>query len=222
VKNSACFVSAREGCAASARLLAILSAIVATLAVGTAWADDDRASRERDAIVAAGEGRDAFERGDLNAAIMHYKLAFDLTQDPAFAYNLGMLHQHVGNLPDARGYLIAFIELAPDVDARESVENEIARIDAELELEWARVGLSSDPPGAQVFQIDGEATLLIGTAPLEYHFRPATLTFEWRHRGYHTTRRTVDAAQGSNVSVIARLSPIQHRHRRAHRFNPEP
>ena len=101
----------------------------------------------RRAVELATEARDAYNAGEPGRAIGLFEQAFDLSRDPGFAFNLGALYEAMDEIPRARSYYQGYLELLPDAPNRAEVESTLERLEAILNLEWARVRVESMRPG---------------------------------------------------------------------------
>jgi tetratricopeptide (TPR) repeat protein len=187
------------------------------------WADDpleglfgDVSPEDaRHAVEFAEQARAAYEADDIGQAIGLFEQAFDLSHDPGFAFNLGALYEAVGELPRARAYFEAYLELYPDAPNAGEVADIVSSIDETLQAEWVMVNLDSNPVGASVFVVRGDDEFLLGTAPLSRWLRPGEATFRFRTRGWQDKDVQTVADLGGITRITGQLEP---RSMRAHRL----
>jgi tetratricopeptide (TPR) repeat protein len=138
----------------------------------------------RRAVELATEARDAYNAGEVPRAIGLFEQAFDLSRDPGFAYNLGALYESIDEIPRARSYYEGYLELLPEAPNRAEVEETLERLQAILELEWARVRVESLPDDAQVYVVRQGQEFYLGRAPVQRWMRPGTVALRFRAPGY--------------------------------------
>jgi tetratricopeptide (TPR) repeat protein len=113
-------------------LLAVVSALVAVLAVlGQAHAEDAATKRARKAY---DKGEKLFALGRFDEALTAYEDAYDAKPLPGFLFNIGQCHRNLGDLDAAIFSFQKYLELAPDADNHDAV---VELID-ELEQQQAR------------------------------------------------------------------------------------
>lgn len=157
--------------------------------------------RLRRAVELAEEGRQRAELGDYHAAIEDYHAALELSDDPAFLFNLGVLYREVQEYPKAISNLSAYIEAFPNAPNKEAVESMIESLIPRRAAGWGRVLLESAPEGAMVYRVPsrGQAVLL-ATTPDEIWLRP----------GHHNIRFEHDGRRSEERGVIVELGETQH------------
>lgn len=168
----------------------------------------------RSAIELAATGRARYEAGDVTGAIAAYEQAFDLSRDPAFAYNLGALYEAVGEVPRARAFLAAYLDLYPQAPNRAAIAAAVDRLDQVLLAEWAQVRIDVPNLVADVLEVRGEREFLVGRTPFVRWVGPGARTYRVRATGYLTRSFTLEAAIGEPVDRTLTLAPSEHRLRR--------
>jgi tetratricopeptide (TPR) repeat protein len=138
----------------------------------------------RRAVELATEARDAYNAGDVGRAIGLFEQAFDLSHDPGFAYNLGALYEAMDEIPRARSYYQGYLELLADAPNRTEVEQTLERLEAILELEWARVRVESIPENAHVYVVRQDQEFYLGRAPVQRWMRPGPVYLRFRAPGH--------------------------------------
>lgn len=195
-------------------LLALCLTMGVVKASGSAQSAPAESENARRAIALAERARAAYAADDLPGAIVLYEEAFDLTRDPAFAYNLGALYDVLGDLPRAHLYFVGYLELYPDAPNRAAVEVEITRLLRSLDLGYARLVVSASPEGANVFVLRSGRSYLLGGAPLDGYFDPGTLTLRVESRGYLAQTLSLVLDEGTVATAEVALMPESHRLRR--------
>jgi tetratricopeptide (TPR) repeat protein len=195
-------------------LCALFAAMTADSGVAAAQSIPAADDISRRAVELAERARAAYADDDLLGAIVLYEEAFDLTRDPAFAYNLGALYDVLGDLPRAHLYYSGYLQLYPDAPNRAAVEGEITRLLRSLELGYARVVVEASPHDAEVFALRAGRSYLLGTAPIEGYFDPGPLTLQVTRRGYTTRTLSLALDEGSQTTTTVALAPQSHRLRR--------
>lgn len=187
----------------------------ATLTPRAAVAQDSEEARQ--AVELAQEAQTAFAAGDLPTAIRAFEQAFMLRPDPAFAYNLGLLYEAEGELARAHRYLEAYLEIYADAPNREEVETILSELRAELDRAWARIELDTIPASGRLYLVTGEGDYFLGTAPVEFWFRPGDQTFAATLEEYYRHEAMLPLEAGTSVSLDLELVAQRHRNRRHER-----
>ena len=188
----------------------ILAALVVlglstTTAAQTTPLDDADARR---AIELTEQGRAAYESGDVPGAIVAFEQAWDVTRDPAFAFNLGALYEAVGDLPRARAWLETFLEVFPEAPNAEDVRGMIDRLTATLDREWARIAFEATPADARVFVVDdaGDAYFL-GETPFEHHVQPGAVALRFQADYHYPWDVELNPRAGARLTLAPDLEP---------------
>jgi tetratricopeptide (TPR) repeat protein len=151
------------------------------------------------------EGVELFREGAFRAALIELERAYELFPDYRVLYNIGQTEMRLGEYVEARWAFECYLAKGgPHVDAprRQEVERQIDK----LEERTARIAISVDQQGAQVF-LDG---VLVGTAPLPQTF-PLSVG---RHRVFavgddgSTASQLLELAGGDFRDVSLRLSSV--------------
>jgi tetratricopeptide (TPR) repeat protein len=151
-----------------ARLIALLIAAVVTVTGATARADDLRPpsldsdiARREEAERRFRRGAELYKEGDLTAALVEFKRAYELVPTYKILYNLGQVsyerHDYAGALRYFREYLREGTD-AVRPERRRDLADEIAR----LEQRVGKLDIRGVEPGLEIL-IDDTS---VGTAPL--------------------------------------------------------
>jgi tetratricopeptide (TPR) repeat protein len=182
-------------------------------------ADEDATRR---AVTLAAEARAAWADGDAPGAVVRYEQAFDLTRDPAFAFNLGVIWDAVGEVPRAVAWFRAYLELWPEAPNRAQVEGALDELDAVLAEAWGQVSFRSEPAGARVLRVEGDDAFFVAEAPASTHVRPGAWTFRMEEDGWYPRTFTVEIGAGERAELTGRLAPRTLRSRRVARLCSAP
>jgi len=161
----------------------------------------------RRAVELATEARDAYNAGDSGRAIGLFEQAFDLSRDPGFAFNLGALYEAMDEIPRARSYYQGYLELLPDAPNRAEVESTLERLEAILNLEWARVRLESMPDEAQVYVLRQGQEFYLGRTPVQRWMRPGEVSLRFRSPGYTDLELEGEASIDGILTLTGLLQP---------------
>lgn len=148
--------------------------------------------------------------GEYEVALEGYKEAYLLSKKPALLFNMGQCYRKLERYEEALTTYRSYLREVPNSPIREEVEQHIAEAEGKLaEKSYARVVITSSPPGAQIHR-GGPSATVIGETPLtiekleagEYHF---TLTLE----GYEPWAIDLNA-QGGREYIIpeVKLLPV--------------
>jgi tetratricopeptide (TPR) repeat protein len=75
------------------------------------------------------KGRNLYDAGDFSAALVEFKAAFGLKDDPAFLFNMGQCHSKLGDDTAAAHAFRSYLRRNPDAPNRVQVESRIAEIE---------------------------------------------------------------------------------------------
>ncbi len=94
-------------------------------------------------------GANLYNEGSYEAAILAFQEGYDLTEEPAFLYNIGNCYERLGNFSEARRYLDQYRAFAPEGE-RDILARRISALDERLrkqrEEEAANPGEPADTP----------------------------------------------------------------------------
>lgn len=138
-----------SGALALATLLPALALAPAPLRAAPAAAPapaDPKFERARELFE---NGERLYHEGSYEAAILAFKEGYDLTQEPAFLYNIGNCYERIGNFSEARSNLDRYRAFAPEGE-REVLSRRISALDERIrkqrEDEAAAKPPEGDPP----------------------------------------------------------------------------
>jgi tetratricopeptide (TPR) repeat protein len=127
------------------------------------------------------EGARAFSEGRFKDAIDLFLDANRVDPNPAFAYNIGLAYEELGDASNALRWYRDYLRALPDAPDRKEIEPRIAHAEQHLrERGVQQVTLLSTPPGATL-TIDGQR---IGVTPWTGELVPGRHAIELELRGY--------------------------------------
>ncbi len=91
-------------------------------------ASDPKIERAKELL---SNGASLYNEGSYEAAILAFQEGYDLSQKPAFLYNIGNCYERLGNFEEARRYLDQYRAYAPE-DEREILARRISALDERL------------------------------------------------------------------------------------------
>jgi tetratricopeptide (TPR) repeat protein len=168
----------------------------------------------RRAVELATEARDAYNAGEPGRAIALFEQAFDLSRDPGFAFNLGALYEAMDEIPRARSYYEGYLELLPDAPNRAEVEATLERLEAILNLEWARVRVESMPDEVQVYVVRQGQEFYLGRTPVQRWMRPGEVSLRFRLPGHSDVELNGRAEIDGILTLTGLLQPLTVRRER--------
>jgi tetratricopeptide (TPR) repeat protein len=77
-------------------------------------------------------GTTAFNLGDFQKAVVEYKAAYQLRQDPVFLYNIAQAYRLANDLPNALFFYRSYLSNSPGAPNRKEVEGRIEALDKEV------------------------------------------------------------------------------------------
>jgi len=105
-----------------------------------AEASDPKIERAKELLE---NGANLYNEGSYEAAILAFQEGYDLTEEPAFLYNVGNCYERLGNFSEARRYLDQYRAFAPE-EERDILARRISALDERLrkqrEAEAAKPG----------------------------------------------------------------------------------
>jgi hypothetical protein len=131
----------------------------------------------------------AYEEGRYGDAIDLLLEAERAMHSPAFAYNIGIAYESMGDVPSALRWLRAYLREVPGADDSASVKERIGSLEMKLQARGVQQAtVLSKPEGATVV-IDGEP---LGATPWTGELRPGKHQVELRLRGYQDVERYIE------------------------------
>lgn len=184
------------------RYVVCFGIVLGAAAVPTAaHAQDDKAK----AIQLIKEANAATEQGEHRDALLKYKAAFDLTEDPRILYRVGLSYESLGNYQRAREHLELYLFADPDSEYKDRIEKKIALLEEKEKTLQARVEIASNPSGALVF-VDGVRNKPYGKTPLVLPVGPGKHTLLVKKGGAEQTF-SVTISEGQTVTQTIELGP---------------
>lgn len=185
-----------------------LAAAVLLAAPALAQAPDLDDADARRAIELTEEGRAAYAEGDLPGAIVAFEQAWDITRDPAFAFNLGALYEAAGDLPRARAWLQTYLEVFADAPNAADVQAMIDGLTDTLDREWSRIAFDAEPAEARVYILDDEANAyFLGTTPFEHYVQPGALALRFEADYHYPWDVELNPRAGARLTLAPDLEP---------------
>ena len=121
-------------------------AAYAAPAEGDAGAEDPKIERAKELLE---NGANLYNEGSYEAAILAFQEGYDLTEEPAFLYNIGNCYERLGKFSEARKYLDQYRAFAPEGE-REILARRITALDERIrkqrEAEAKGEQLDEEPP----------------------------------------------------------------------------
>jgi tetratricopeptide (TPR) repeat protein len=135
------------------------------------------------------EGVRAYEEGRYGDAIDLLLKAERAMHSPAFAYNIGIAYESMGDVPSALRWLRAYLREVPGADDSASVKERIGSLEMKLQARGVQQAtVLSKPEGATVV-IDGEP---LGATPWTGELRPGKHQVVLRLRGFQDVEHYIE------------------------------
>jgi tetratricopeptide (TPR) repeat protein len=124
------------------------AALAGLVVVAAGWATPVEAApakggREAEARTHFARGRELYGKGDLPGAIVEMQRAYDLAPSPVLLFNMGKVHEQLGNPEEAAAFYERYVKESPDASDREVVEAKVRRL-RDLAAERAAKGNPQD------------------------------------------------------------------------------
>lgn len=177
----------------------LLFAIVVAVAsvngvVPAASAQDDKAR----AIELIGEANAAYDEGNFRDALVRYREAYDITEDPRVLYRIGLTYENLANYQRAREHLELFLLAEPDTKYAGRVKSKIENLrKLETNLQ-ASIRVTSVPEGASVW-INDDRGKPAGVTPVRIPVGPGSHTLKLEKDGYEPIQAKVEVETGETV-----------------------
>jgi tetratricopeptide (TPR) repeat protein len=180
-------------------MLALVAALSLTAMPDQANAQDDKAR----AVELIKEANVHTEAGEHRPALMKYKVAFDIMEDPRILYRIGLSYEQLGNYQRAREHLELYLFADPDSEYKDRIDKKIALLKEKEETMRARIEISSNPSGAQIF-VDGENNKAYGKTPLVLPVGPGEHSLTLR-KGNAKKSIRIDVGEGETATETVEL-----------------
>jgi tetratricopeptide (TPR) repeat protein len=176
-------------------LLAAVMAITAvTAAPRPTFAQEDKAR----AIELISEANEAYDAGNFRDALVRYREAYDITEDPRVLYRIGLTYENLANYQRAREHLELFLLAEPDSKYAGRVKSKIENLRKLEEKLQASIKVNSNPAGADVW-VDDERGKPAGVTPVQLPVGPGTHSLVLKKEGFETVSIDVEVEAGSTV-----------------------
>jgi tetratricopeptide (TPR) repeat protein len=184
------------------RLAVALLTVVTVMSHAPDAAADDEKSQ---AVALIKEANAHTEAGEHRPALMKYKAAFDIMEDPRILYRIGLSYEQLGNYQRAREHLELYLFADPNSEYKERIEKKIALLKEKEETLQARIEITSNPAGAQIF-VDGENNKAYGKTPITLPVGPGDHTIIVR-KGKAEQTLQLTLAEGETKRESVDLGP---------------
>lgn len=172
--------------------LMFAAALLFSVAASPAHAQDDAASARAAAQVEFAAGREAFARGEYEAALVRLRTANELAPHDVVRFNIALCLERLDRIPEAVSVLEAL------TDSEQLGETELARARARHDVLRRRVGrVVLDREGARLRVDDGESC----EGPCEQIVAPGTHRVWISTRDGDETELEVEITAGGRASV---------------------
>ncbi|MEM1034701.1 MAG: PEGA domain-containing protein [Myxococcota bacterium] len=172
----------------------------------TPSSSDDPSARKREALQVFEQGAAAYRQRRYFEAIRLFLRADELASNPAFAFNIALAYEQVGDASRALRWSRQFLREANDAPSAE--RDQIEELSRRLQLELAEAGLQqltirSSPSGATLF-VDGEAR---GVTPWTGDLVPGRHELSLRRDGFRRHDEVIELAKLEARDVAIALAP---------------
>ncbi len=149
-------------------------------------------------------GREMYLAGNLEQAEAEFRSAFDLFDRSAkLAFNLGRVNERLGRLADAVRFYQKYLQLRPEADDRETVEQVVATLLSRLERDRPELVITTVPAGAKIYL--GAATEPAGVSPLTVRVESGSHAIRAELEGHAPAAGTVSVSKGKPAAIALTL-----------------
>lgn len=181
--------------------------IAATLLVGEASAWAQAATPE-----AADLAKQRFREGAQAYAERRYKDAIDLfleadrvAPNPAFAYNIGLAYEDLGDADNALMWYRKYLRDLPDAPDRKEIETRIRTAENRLRERAVQQVTVLSIPAAATVSIDGER---VGVTPWTGQLKPGHHRVDAELRGYQDATEMLELPSDHAIDFTVTLHPV--------------
>lgn len=157
----------------AARLLMLFLAL--SLLMAAAPAEEAGRDPQARAYALFGEGQRQFEGAHYDAAARYFQQAWELYEDPAYLYNIGMAFEKAERWSLTVEHYQRFLDRYPDSPNRSEVERRLAAARASLAATQARVRIDATPAGTVAKIIAGGTGTCASPCELTVEQGPVTI-----------------------------------------------
>lgn len=144
------------------------------------------------------EGLAAYDRGEFERALQHFRDAYDIYAHPDLLYRLGLAYEKLDEVEEAIRHYRMFLEEVPDAKERGRIEATVRRLEKRLASEASQVRIKTNPAGATVF-INDEINGPAGTTPIELPVSSGNYKIILKKEGHQTIEDVVDVPKGQTL-----------------------
>jgi hypothetical protein len=158
--------------------------------------------RELANLIELAEAR--FAEGDFGRALQYLQDAYRMFPHPSLLYQLGLCHERLGKLDEARDHYTRFLAALPNAPEAPEARRALDSLTQRSAAVGTSLRVESNPPGAVVYindMVDGRA----GTTPTaDLPLPPGTYKIIIERDGFATSEETIEVAQG--VPTVHRVT----------------
>ena len=169
-------------------------------------ADPDSPEAQFEARMEA--GRQAYGRGDYEAAIASFLSALELKQDADAVYNIAKSYERLARYEEAIDSYERYLELAPKASDRADVEATIKRLRKAIRDRYQDLSVSSVPAGADIY-LDDPAAGQIGQTNFTTKVTPGPHTLYLELNGYEPVKREFVMPDDKPLSLDFQLKELE-------------
>ncbi len=179
----------------------ILALILALLAPGFALAQGGDSNKAQ-AKALYKEGKAHYGARRYGKAVRAFSAANTLRPHPLMLYNIASAYEEMTDLASAEIYYKQYLASKPD-DAR-TVKRDLKKLQRKLASGWAKVKVTSTPPGASVWRGD-QSALPIASTPATILAPIGVKGIVFSLKGYESVTRTVTVELGKTAELSVAL-----------------
>lgn len=179
------------------RILALLLALMVPASALAQGGDSSKAQ----AKALYKEGKTHYGARRYGEAVKAFTAANTLRPHPLMLYNIASAYEEMQDLPSAVVFYKRYLESKPD-DAK-TVKRDLRKLERKIAVGWAKVKITSDPPGASVWRGDTSG-VPVATTPATILMPKGLKTIVFTHHSCEmmTHDVTVEVGKTAEVSIV--------------------
>ncbi len=183
-------------------MLALLASLAEPARADGPSTDPKELSRQR-----YQEGAAAYAAGSYMDAIERFLEANRLSPNPAFAYNIGLAYEELGDAPDALKWYRAYLRALPAAPDRAEIEPKIVQAEQRLLARGVQQATILSTPDGATITLDGRR---VGVTPWSGEMPPGAHQVSLELRGYldAATSFELPADRAVDVSLKLQVEPL--------------
>ena len=164
--------------------------------------EDLSADQKKELASSLDKGKAAYDAGQFEKSLDHYRRAYDIFPHPDMLYRIGLCFERLGEDQEAVRHYRRFLAAVPDAPERARVEKTIEVIESRISK--SQLSVETQPDGAIVY-IDDIANGPAGYTPTNLTIKPGNYRVIVQKDGYLRAEELVTIKPGETVRLRYQL-----------------